>query len=79
MRLLLWKVAAFFPPDRPFGGSELASEAGGQFLDRLRRVNDRVNVRIELLDALAGLREAAAAARQGKATGGARHCQYMST
>jgi hypothetical protein len=42
----------------------------------LRRVDDRVNVRIELLDALAGLREAAAAARQGKAT---RHRQYMST
>ena len=57
------EVAAFLPPDRAFCGSEVAAEAGPQFLDRLRCVDDRVDARIELLDALAGLREAASAAR----------------
>src|SRR5207249_245183 len=57
------KVAALLPPDRPLGRPELTAEAGGQFLDRLRRVDDRVNTRIELFDALAGLCETATAAR----------------
>ena len=72
------QVAALLPPDRPFGGSELAAQAGGQFPDRLRGVDDRVQAWIKPLDPLARLgRRSSKAACDREAARRRRHCQHV--
>src|SRR5262249_20408395 len=44
------EIAYFLPPDWSFGGAEVAAEARGNLLDRLRGGNDFLQVRCQLLD-----------------------------
>src|SRR5262245_33565706 len=72
------EIAALLPPHRPFGRPEIAAEAGGEFLDRLRGRDDLVELGRELLD-LARLRLRERATRKRKPAGRARRLQEMST
>jgi hypothetical protein len=54
------EVAAFVPPQRPFGRSKRPAEALAQLEDRLGRRDDGVELRRKSLDALGGLRRRAA-------------------
>src|SRR5439155_4405146 len=71
------EVAALLPPQRPLGRPEVAAKSGGEFLDRLRLVDDLFERGIELLDALGRLRPRAEAAAQGEPAGRARQFQHV--
>src|SRR5262249_10589848 len=64
------QVAALLPPQRPFGRPEIAAVAGGELLDRLRLVDDRIERRIELLNALRLRPRALHSAYERNTTGG---------
>jgi hypothetical protein len=50
------EIAAFLPPQRPFGRSERPAEALAELEDRLGRGDDSVEFRRKFLDSLGGLR-----------------------
>jgi hypothetical protein len=83
MRRLAWdiaeqQVAALLPPDRTFGGPELAAEPIGQFLDRLGHRDDLLELRRELIDPLGVLRPAGAqTANRGECGGRSGRAQYL--
>jgi hypothetical protein len=56
------QIAAFLPPQRPFGRPHRTAITTAQFLNPLRRRNDAIQRRIQPLDALRALRPRAAGA-----------------
>ena len=73
------QVAAFLPPERPLGRTDIAAEALRQFDDRLSGVQDAGELRRHRLDAASGLRaRRAEPAHEQEAAGGGRHFQHLS-
>ena len=73
------QVAAFLPPERTLGRTDVAAEAFRQFDDGLSRVEDAGQLRRHRLDAPRGLRaRRAEPAHEQEAAGGGRHFQHLS-
>ena len=73
------EIFSLLDPHRPFRRAELAAEAGSDFLDRLRLVEDTVELRIELLDALGALRGGGAEPPDKGKAAGAGQFEHVST
>ena len=72
------QVAAFLPPDRSLGRTNIAAETLRQFDDRLSGVQDAGELRRYRFDAASGLRaRRVEPTHEQKAAGGGRHFQHL--
>jgi len=75
----LEQTAAFRPPQRPLGGTDVSAIAGGEFADRLARGDDTVEFRRHRFDLPDGLGPGPAAACHRQPADRAGHSQHITT